>query len=69
MLYYAILYHFILFYTILNRITLYNITLSFTYKQIKAIEDEIDLGQIEEVILMAQDELSLADYYNGESCL
>ena len=35
------------------------------YVQIRAIEDEIDLGQIEEVILIAQDELGLVDYYNG----
>lgn len=35
--------------------------------QIKAIEDAIDLGQIEEVIEMAKDELHLIDYYYGES--
>lgn len=34
---------------------------------IKAIEDEISLGQIEEVIEMAKDELTLIDYYHG-SC-
>jgi hypothetical protein len=33
---------------------------------IKAIEDEIALGQIEEVIEMAKDELALIDYYHGE---
>lgn len=31
---------------------------------IKAIEDEIALGQIEEVIEMAKDELTLIDYYH-----
>lgn len=30
------------------------------------IEREIDLGQIEEVIEMAKDELELIDYYYGE---
>ena len=34
--------------------------------QIKAIEDEIDLGQIEEVIEMAKDELELIDFYVGK---
>lgn len=33
--------------------------------QIRAIEDEIDLGQIEEVIQMAKNELNLIDYYHG----
>jgi hypothetical protein len=33
--------------------------------QIKAIEKEIDLGQIEEVIAMAKDERELVDYYFG----
>ena len=32
---------------------------------IRAIEDEIDLGQIEEVIQMAKNELNLIDYYHG----
>ena len=31
----------------------------------KAIEDEIGIGQIEEVIYMAKDELCLIDYYYG----
>eukprot|EP01033_Poteriospumella_lacustris_P006302 gene6302-4524_t len=31
---------------------------------IRAIEDEIDLGQIEEVIQMAKNELNLIDYYH-----
>lgn len=34
--------------------------------QFKAIEDEIDLGQIEEVIEMAKSELELIDYYYGK---
>ena len=33
--------------------------------QIKEIENEINLGQIEEVIEMAKDEMSLVDYYYG----
>lgn len=32
-------------------------------QDVKAIEDEIGLGQIEEVIEIAKDELSLVDYY------
>jgi NADH dehydrogenase (ubiquinone) 1 alpha subcomplex subunit 5 len=32
---------------------------------IKIIEDEIDLGQIEEVIEMAKTELELIEYYTG----
>eukprot|EP00429_Kryptoperidinium_foliaceum_P127025 CAMPEP_0176332424 /NCGR_PEP_ID=MMETSP0121_2-20121125/77065_1 /TAXON_ID=160619 /ORGANISM="Kryptoperidinium foliaceum, Strain CCMP 1326" /LENGTH=158 /DNA_ID=CAMNT_0017675313 /DNA_START=15 /DNA_END=491 /DNA_ORIENTATION=- len=35
-------------------------------EDIRKIEDEIDLGQIEEVILMAKDELKLIDYYYEE---
>ena len=35
------------------------------HPQIRTIEDEIDLGQIEELILIAQDELGLSDYYFG----
>jgi hypothetical protein len=31
--------------------------------QVRAIEDEIGLGQIEEVIEIAKDELALVDYY------
>ena len=34
--------------------------------QTKEIEDEIDLGQIEEVIEMAKEEKSLVKYYFGE---
>ena len=34
--------------------------------QIKAIEEEIDLGQIEEVIEIAKDELKLIDIYYGK---
>ncbi len=34
--------------------------------QIKAIEDEIDLGQIEEVIEMSKTELELIDFYYGK---
>jgi len=34
--------------------------------QIKSIEDELDLGQIEEVIEMAKDELKLIDTYVGK---
>ncbi len=34
-------------------------------KDVKAIEDEIALGQIEEVIEMAKNELTLIDYYHG----
>ena len=33
--------------------------------KIKEIEDEINLGQIEEVIEMAKDELELVDFYYG----
>jgi hypothetical protein len=33
---------------------------------VKAIEEEIGIGQIEEVIVMAKDELRLIDYYHGE---
>ena len=33
--------------------------------QIKAIEDEIDLGQIEEVIEMAKDEMDVVKFYIG----
>lgn len=39
-----------------------------TFK-IKEIEDEIDLGQIEQVIEMAKDELKLVDYYYGKKKL
>ena len=35
---------------------------------IKKIEDEIGLGQIEEVIEMAKTELQLIDYYYGTVC-
>jgi hypothetical protein len=37
--------------------------------QILDIEKEIDLGQIEEVIVMAKDELQLIDYYYGKCTL
>ena len=33
--------------------------------KIKAIEDEIALGQIEEVIVICKDELILVDFYHG----
>lgn len=36
------------------------------FVQVMDIEREIDLGQIEEVIEMAKDELELIDYYYGE---
>lgn len=39
----------------------------FIYVQIKAIEDEIDLGQIEEVIEMAKDEINVVNYYIGKT--
>ncbi len=35
--------------------------------QVKAIEDFIDLGQIEEVINMVQDEIELCGHYIGKS--
>ena len=38
---------------------------NFLKLQIKKIEDEIGLGQIEELIEMAKDELHLVDYYIG----
>ena len=34
--------------------------------KIKAIEDEIALGQIEEVIVICKDELILVDFYHGK---
>ena len=37
--------------------------------QIKEIEDAIELGQIEEVIQMAKDELKLIDFYYGQSSI
>lgn len=37
------------------------------FYQIMEIEKEIDLGQIEEVIVMAKDELELIDYYYGKN--
>ncbi len=33
--------------------------------QVKKIEDEMDLGQLEEVIEIAKAELELIDYYYG----
>ena len=33
--------------------------------KVKAIEDEIELGQLEEVIEMAKDELTTIDFYYG----
>ena len=47
----------------------FTLTFSFLAKQIKSIENEIDLGQIEEVIEMAKDELKLIDYYHGAIAL
>lgn len=44
-------------------------TLIISFQQIKKIEDEIELGQIEEVIEMAKDELVLIDYYYGTTVL
>ena len=38
----------------------------FSITQIKTIEDEIALGQIEEVIEMAKEELDLVEFYYGE---
>ena len=35
------------------------------FKKIKAIEDYIDLGQIEEVIEMVKDEIELSEAYVG----
>ena len=35
--------------------------------QVKAIEDEIGIGQIEEIIDIAKDELELIDYYHGNN--
>jgi hypothetical protein len=39
------------------------------YEQIKAIEDEIALGQIEEVIVICKDELLLVEYYYGKQTI
>jgi hypothetical protein len=39
------------------------------YEQIKAIEDEIALGQIEEVIVICKDELLLVEYYYGKQMI
>ena len=37
--------------------------------QIEAIEEEIDLGQIEEVIEMCKNELGVIDMYHGKLSL
>lgn len=39
------------------------------FLKIKAIEDEIALGQIEEVIVICKDELLLVEYYYGEQSI
>jgi hypothetical protein len=38
---------------------------SLFYPQVKAIEEHIDLGQIEEVIEMVKDEIKLSELYIG----
>lgn len=36
--------------------------------QVEKIEEELDLGNLEEVIVMAKDELELIDVYHSKIC-
>jgi hypothetical protein len=52
-----------------NSVLYLNVCYSNFYVQIKAIEDEIALGQIEEVIVICKDELLLVEYYYGKQMI
>lgn len=53
----------------LNFISYLETTFCTLFLKIKAIEDEIALGQIEEVIVICKDELLLVEYYYGEQSI